>query len=270
MMSLASIDFPAVRNAFDFLIVNRIARTLSGDGPRLRANESEIAQWLDRVSLDDSYELLDKLLENYGFTLERKDSSTTDGVPSGSVWFFIVRSDYIGTPPWMGVQQLYEQIRCKYETLHAARRWTFFLWYLLQGLLYTRLNRLPESALDHTKAWFTEEEFIDLATNKVEEIRQAPLSDRNKDVETILVNSEWKHISARVKRLLKFLVKINHIVQIPGRNEYCQTLVGAKEIAQHARIGFSHIINDDLAKNGFTLGQLDHIYTDTDTLLEEE
>lgn len=268
-MDCTRIDIESVREAFDFLILKRLARTLSGDGPKLLPNESETAKWLLRQSNKDSddYELLQQWLAAYGFDLHKKDSFTTDGIPKNSTWFFIIRSSESKLAPWMGLSELRQKLippRRKEEE-HVTRRWAYFLWYMLLGLLYTRINRLPESTVDHTKAWFTKAEFVDFASEKIEELRNVKLEERSKDIEMLLQNSDWKHIEARVSKFLSFLVNINHIAKTAHKDEYVQTLIGAMEIAQHARVGFSHIINDQLIEEGFTPEQFEQIYEENPT-----
>lgn len=266
-MNFNKLDFDSVREAFDFLISRRLARTLSGDGPKLYPNESEVAKMLRRFLKDnsDNYELLRHWLASYGFELCNKDSNTAEGIPRGSEWFYIVRAGDSKQPPWMGLSEIRRKLapgrRKESETL--TRRWAYFLWHMLLGLLYTRTNRLPESVADHTKAWFTKSELLEITLAKTEELRNIKREERSKDIQMLLKNSDENHIKLRISSLLEVLTEINHIAKTAHKDEYVQTLVGAEEISRHASIGFSHIIPDELLEDGFKQEQFEELYEET-------
>lgn len=263
MVDLDLIDFDEIRKAFDFLVTKRMARTKSGEGFHLRKDEAEVAKWLEKRADENAYELLDRRLKSYGFSLVRKDGGEVTGLPAGSVCYFVVCIDDIKCP-WIDLQSLMDKVGRSGETPTVTRRWVFFLWYNLLGVLYTRLNRTPEMINEYTKTWFSLEEYIGYIEEGLKRCRKTALDERSDDLKLLFESTGKRQIRDRVKRWVGFLESIGYLSkERKVKNEYCQTIVFAQEVALQARTSFSHIVNDALIENGFTPDQMQNIIKST-------
>jgi hypothetical protein len=214
---------------FGFLMANRVLRSASGAGQRLKTDEAEIAQFWEIQASEEERLFFDAFLGSQGFKLVRYDSFEMEGIPKDQYVYLLVRDGRGDLSPWADSDQAVEAVRCKLEKSlepkDSARVWLALIWFSMLHLQYPRIARGFSEVSEYQRAVFDKDQLAEAVREALE--KQRSIQDAQPSViREILLSTDKPQIPNRGNRFLAHMESIGHL-QKPEAGIYQQTLLAA-------------------------------------------
>ncbi len=234
------IDPYELGQVWNFLITHRVIRSKVPDGQRFKPGERDISHYLQHEWTEHEMAFLRNFLSEQGFGLRIYDSDTMPGIPTGGVYYMIIRNPESPAPSWVDENRIWDRFRLKRtETKEQLRVWFFVLWQNLLGLEYTALDRHISATSEYLNASFTKESLLESVRRFIEDLRQET-EFVNPVVETLFQN-KGRDIERRINVFIEILEELGQIIDNKD-GSYNQTLLAAKEAEENYGQSLRHLL----------------------------
>lgn len=210
---------------------------------RRRAGEERIAALLKRAENTEAMLALQQIFEGQGLELIRYDSADMPGIFQGGEIWLLARHPDQNPPQYFAREYVLDQLNLRQqESQAAAGVWFLHIWLMYLGLVYTYTNRGISEISRYQDARFPYSRLVSAVRDHCEGLRSTRIDDANaRGVVEILTDTQGSDLERRVAAFCRLMVESGLIERVDAEGEddavYCQTLLGAVEVARNYESG---------------------------------